>query len=190
MRFKDLASTLMILLFLLSQSAFGQTGQSNPSPQKDNSAGATGQAKQDSGQAEGPHQGPSSAAETAKHLRRTLPTIPSLVRGSDALLSPNGQRAIQTQLVTSSNVKEPTVDAFPFAGGLPAEASEPVQIPDEQFATLPAKFNATVPVLDPISNNGWHFTLGVPFFSPCNEDWLHGIRSAAPLLRSTSPVLC
>src|SRR5262249_15682466 len=190
MRFKNLASTLVILLILLSQTVFGQAGHSQPASKKDNPAGSPAQqVKQDQEQPEGPHQGPSTAAETAKRFRRTLPVIPSLVRGSDALLSLNGQRAIQTQLVTSSNVKEPTVDAFPIAGGLPVEASEQVQIPEEQFAMLPSKFNATVPVLDPISNNGWHFTLGVPFFSPCNEDGLHGIRSAAPLLRATGPTL-
>jgi hypothetical protein len=105
------------------------------------------------------------------------------------MLSLNGQRAFQTQVVTSSNVKEPTVDAFPFAASLPVEASEPVQIPDEQFATPLAKFNATIPVNDAISNSGWHFTLGVPFFSPCYEDGLHGIRSAAPVLRAAGPAL-
>src|SRR5215813_1528458 len=189
MRFKNLAGTFAILLSLLSQSALAQTGQAQAVPKKDPSGSPAQQAKQDPDQTERPHQGPSTAAETARRLRRSLPVIPSLARGSDALLSLNGQRAIQTQLVTSSNVKEPTVDAFPFAGGLPAEASEQVQIPDEQFALLPAKFNATVPVLDPISAKGWHFTVGVPFFSPCNEDGLHGIRSAAPLLRATGPTL-
>src|SRR5215510_10752328 len=188
MRFKNLVSTSATLLLLLSQTAWAQAGQSQQAPNKDDSAGSSAQkANQDPDQAEGPRQGPSSAAEAAKRLRRTLPVIPSLVRGSDALFSLNGQRAIQTQLVTSSNVKEPTVDAFPLAGGLPVEASELVQIPEEQFALLPAKFNATVPVLDPISAKGWHFTVGVPFFSPCNEDGLHGIRSAAPLLRATGP---
>jgi hypothetical protein len=178
----------MILVFLFSQSALAQTAQSQ-APQKDSSAAAPAESKQDRDQTEGPHQGPASAAETAKQMRRTLPVIPSLVRGSDALLSLNGQRAFQTQIVTSSNVKEPTVDTFPFPAGLPVEASELVQIPDEQFATLPAKFNATIPFPDAISNNGWHFTLGVPFFSPCYEDGLHGIRSAAPLLRATGPAL-
>jgi hypothetical protein len=190
MRFKNLGRLFTTALLLISQSAMAQALQSQqPKPQNDKTAATTAQnAGQDPDQSEGPHQGPSSAAETAKRFRRTLPVIPSLVRGSDALLSQNGQRAIQTQLVTSSNVKEPTVDAFPFAGGLPVEASELVQIPDEQFAMQPAKFNATVPVLDPISKQAWHFTLGVPFFSPAYEDGLQGIRSAAPLLRATGPV--
>src|SRR5262245_52817880 len=134
MRLKNLAGTLATLLFLLSQSALTQTGQTRPAPQKDNPAGSTEQkVKQDQEQTEGPHQGPSTAAETAKRFRRSLPVIPSLVRGSDGLLTLNGQRATQNLLVTSTNAKEPTIDAFPFAGATPVEASEPVQIPDEQF---------------------------------------------------------
>lgn len=191
MRFNNLGRLLTTALLLISQSASAHGAQSQqPKPQDNNTAATTAQnAGQGQDQSEGPHQGPSSAAETAKRFRRALPVIPSLVRGTDAMLSQNGQRAIQTQLVTSSNVKEPTVDAFPLAGGLPVEASEPVQIPDEQFAMQPAKFNATVPVLDPISTQGWHFTVGVPFFSPAYEDGLHGVRSAAPLLQATGPVL-
>ena len=190
MRFNNLGRLLTTALLLISQAASAHGAQSQqPKPQDNNTAATTAQnAGQGQDQSEGPHQGPSSAAETARRFRRALPVIPSLVRGTDALLSQNGQRAIQTQLVTSSNVKEPTVDAFPFAGGLPVEASEPVQIPDEQFAVQPAKFNATIPVLDPISTQAWHFTVGIPFFSPAYEDGFHGIRSAAPLLRATGPV--
>src|SRR5215471_2412840 len=188
MRFKNLGRVSTAALLLISQSAFAAAQSQQPKPQSNNTARPAQQSQQDPDQSEGPHQGPSSAAETAKRLRRTLPVIPSLVKGTDALLSQNGQRAIQTQLVTSSNVKEPTVDAFPFAAGLPVEASEPVQIPDEQFAMQPAKFNATVPVLDPIRTQGWHFTVGIPFFSPAYEDGLQGIRSAAPLLQATGPV--
>src|SRR5262249_32608788 len=126
MRFKNLASVLMIILLALPECVLCQSGKPQ-SERKDNSPAATPNASQDQDQTEGPHQGPSSAAEAAKRIRRTMPVIPSLVRGGDALLSLNGQRAIQTQLVTSSNVKEPTVDAFPFVGGLPVEASEQVQ---------------------------------------------------------------
>src|SRR5215469_18745235 len=99
MRFKKLGRVLTTALLLISQSAAHGSQSQQPKPQDNNNAPSAAQnAGQGQDQSEGPHQGPSSAAETAKRVRRALPVIPSLVRGNDALLSQNGQRAIQTQL--------------------------------------------------------------------------------------------
>jgi hypothetical protein len=91
--------------------------------------------------------------------------------------------------VTGTNVKDPVTDTYPLTAGLPVEAVEPVLIPAEQFVVLQMKFNATVPVLDPISTSGWHFSAGVPFLSLREESGgLHGIRSAAPFISGSGPV--
>ena len=132
---------------------------------------------------------PETAAEAALRARRSLPTIPMLVRGSDGLLNTFGQRAVPNQLVTGTNVKEPVSDAFPFGGGLPVEAAEPVEIPVEQFSATASKFNATVPVLDGILNGPWHFMLGSPSLSVENQDGVRGIRSAAPAVLATGNML-
>src|SRR6266571_3515741 len=128
------------------------------------------------------------ADEQAARLRHILPVLPSLIRGGDGLLNTEGQRATQNQLVTSTNVKDPVTDTFPFTSGLPVEGANPVQIPTEQFTVSLAKFYATVPVLDPISSSGWHFSLGSPYFAVGMRDGnLRGIRSAAPAFSLTGP---
>ncbi|HTF38398.1 MAG TPA: hypothetical protein VK651_08820, partial [Blastocatellia bacterium] len=138
---------------------------------------------------EGAQHAPRSASEQATRLRRTLSVLPSLIRGGDGLLSIEGQRATQSQLVTSTNVKDPVTDAFSFTAGLPVETANPVQIPTEQFSVSLAKFYATVPVLDSIGGSGWNFALGAPFFAIGRADgsW-QGLRSAAPMASATGPL--
>ena len=128
------------------------------------------------------------ATEAAEKLRRALGSIPALNRGQDGLLNVYGQRATQNQLVTSSNVKDPTTDSFAFTSSLPLEASEPVNIPPEQFTVTLNKFYDTVPTLDSISRKDWHFTLGSPLFSFEDSNGLNGVRSAAPLASVTGPI--
>lgn len=132
---------------------------------------------------------PRSASDQAARLRRGLPVLPSLIRGGDGLLSSEGQRATQNQLVTSTNVKDPVTDAFPFTSGLPVEVANPVQIPTEQFTVSLAKFYPPVPVLDSLSRSSWHFTLGAPFFAVGKWDGGSlGLRSAAPMVSATGPM--
>jgi len=129
------------------------------------------------------------AEESATRIRRAIPTLPSLIRGNDYLLNTEGQRATQNQLVTSTNVKDPAIDAFPFPGGLPVEAAEPVRVPADQFTVTLPKFYATVPVLDSISANDWHFKSGSPALSLRHgPDGMRGFRSATPGISATGPL--
>ena len=129
------------------------------------------------------------AEESAARIRRAIPTLPALIRGSDYLLNTEGQRATQNQLVTSANVKDPAIDAFPVAGGLPVEAAEPVQVPANQFTVALPKFYATIPVLDSISTGDWHFKAGSPELSLRHgPDGMRGFRSATPGISATGPL--
>jgi hypothetical protein len=138
---------------------------------------------------EGAQHTPRTAEDQANHLRRILPVLPSLTRGADGLLTTEGQRATQNQLVTSTNVKDPVTDTFPFTAGLAVEAANQVQIPTSQFTVTLAKFYATVPVVEPISSTGWHVTAGSPFFAIGQSDGkLRGLRSAAPTISMSGPM--
>ncbi len=129
------------------------------------------------------------AEESATRIRRAIPTLPALIRGSDYLLNTEGQRATQNQLVTSTNVKDPASDAFPLPGGLPVEAAEPVQVPADQFTVTLPKFYATVPVPDSISTGDWHFKAGSPELSLRHgPDGMRGFRSATPGISATGPL--
>ena len=129
------------------------------------------------------------ATDAAANMRQNLPVLPSVTRGRDGLLNTNGQRATQNLLVTSSNVKDPVTDTFIFAGALPLEAAEAVQIPSEQFTVSLPKFYATVPVLDQISKGKWHFSAVNPLFAVKRDSgsW-KGLRSATPTVSATGPL--
>ncbi|MGH9762811.1 MAG: hypothetical protein ACREDR_43345, partial [Blastocatellia bacterium] len=190
-------------LLALSAPVFGQ--QPEPSGQvssattvgEDHSASKSGKSSDDASkpgaaaksvpQKEGPQKEPEAYDDAAK-FRKLIPILPELIRGNDGLLSTYGQRAIQSQLVTGTNVKEPVLDAFPFTAGLPVEAVEPVRIPDEQFEPSRLKFDASAPVLDPISADLWHFSLGAPFFAVSDSAAVAGVSSAAPTVSATGPV--
>lgn len=133
---------------------------------------------------------PKTAADVAARFRGILPVLPAPVRGSDGLLNTEGQRATQNLLVTSTNVKDPVSDTFVFAGAVPVEAAESVQIPGEQFRVTLPKFYATVPILDPISNNDWRFSFGSPLFAfRVIDGGIHGLRSISPTVSATGPML-
>ncbi|HEU4389744.1 MAG TPA: hypothetical protein VFV34_18205 [Blastocatellia bacterium] len=126
--------------------------------------------------------------EAATRLRRTLPVLPALNRGSDGLLSTFGQRATQNLFVSSTNVKDPATDTLAYTGNIPVEATEHVEIPAEQFVVTLPKFYATVPVLDAIDKKKWHFDFGVPFLAFRTDNGLDGFRSAAPAGSWTGPL--
>jgi hypothetical protein len=178
-----------LALFLALNARNVNAWQSTGPNQSEDKKSTTGQGMPSAdGHKEGPNNSPDSA-ETAAKFRRRIPVVPGLLRGEDGLLSTEGQRAVQNQHVTGTNVKDPVTDTYPFTWGLPVEAVEPVLIPAEQFVVLQMKFNATVPVLDPISTSGWHFSAGVPFLSLREDSGaIHGIRSAAPAVSGSGPV--
>src|SRR5262249_53541784 len=111
------------------------------------------------------------------------------LRGSDGLLTTSGQRAIETRLVTGTNVKEPAMDARPLPSGLPVEAAEPVEIPNDQFSPSTLKFNESIPVLDSIRNDSWHFESGAASLSLEHRNGVQRLRSAAPEASATGPLL-
>jgi hypothetical protein len=187
---KRLTNVLAALLLIVAQ-PFSPLAKPSP-PQAARADESQSQANKDKTSQttnEGAQHTPRGASEEATRLRRILPVLPSLIRGGDGLLSTEGQRATQSQLVTSTNVKDPVTDAFSFTSGLPVETANPVQIPSEQFSVSLAKFYATVPVLDSISGSGWNFALGAPFFAIGRADgkW-RGLRSAAPMASATGPL--
>jgi hypothetical protein len=128
------------------------------------------------------------AFEAATRLRRSLGPLPPVVRGQDGLLNPFGQRATQSQLVTSTNVKDPVTDTFAFTPAVPLEASEPVRIPAEQFSVRLSKFYSTVPSVDQFSSSGWHATIGSPLFSLKYFDGIEGVRAASPGMTLGGPL--
>ncbi|HWC76797.1 MAG TPA: TonB-dependent receptor [Blastocatellia bacterium] len=128
------------------------------------------------------------AEESAGRIRRAIPTLPALVRGTDGLLNIEGARATQRQLVTSTNVKDPATDALPFGGALPVEAAEPVRMPIDQFNVILPKFYSTVATSDQISTD-WHFKAGSPLLSfKHGSNGLEGFRSATPGFAATGPL--
>ncbi|HJQ25724.1 MAG TPA: hypothetical protein VKA60_17525 [Blastocatellia bacterium] len=176
-----------LLIFCLITTQFVSALAQSPAARRGEQTGAKASDKRQP-PAEGPKQTP--ADEAAARFRRILPVLPALVRGSDGVLSLNGQRATQGLVVTSANVKDPATDAFPFTAGLPVEAAEAVQIPVEQFTVALPKFYAAVPVADAISSNGWHFSLGAPFLSLARDaNGVPGFGSAAAAAAATGPVL-
>jgi hypothetical protein len=185
MRINKLVSIFLALSFMavLSSPAFAQQSQSARLKSQNSTDGKTDARNQS--QTEDSESG---KADAADRFRRLLPVVPGLVRGSDALLSLFGRRATQNQFTSSTNVKDPALDSLPFTAGLPIEAAEPVLTPAEQFAVSHAKFYATVPMLDPISNAGWHYNFGSPFLSFKHDDGVKGLRSAAPQFAITGPV--
>jgi hypothetical protein len=180
------AATLSGLLILQS-SVLAQQSQVPPDNQKQDPT-ITQPASDSKSQSEGPQPDKARAAETALKFRRLVPIVPDLSRGSDGLLTIYGQRAIETRLVTGTNVKEPALDARPLPSGLPVEAAEPVEIPNDQFSPSTLKFNESVPILDPIRTDSWHFEAGAPFLSLEHRDGMQGLRSAAPEASATGPL--
>lgn len=129
------------------------------------------------------------ADDVAARARSKQPVLPGLLRGSDGLLSLEGRRATQNRLVTSSNVKDPVADAFPFTGPLPLEATEAVIVPRDQFSITLPKYYVTVPAVPQISSTDWHYSFGVPFFSVGSDSARRReIRSASPTLSFTGPL--
>ena len=178
----------LLLFAALPISSFARQSQPKPSAAGDPQSQARPGAQTPTPN-EGAQHTPRSASDQAARLRRSLPVLPSLIRGGDGLLSTEGQRATQNQLVTSTNVKDPVTDAFPFTSGLPVEVANSVHIPTEQFTVSLSKFYSTVPVLDSLSSSSWHFTLGAPFFAVGKWDGGSlGLRSAAPMGSATGPL--
>src|SRR5262245_6912565 len=174
-------------LLILQNAAMAQQSQtSSDSPKKQ--ANTSQPDSKSNPQPEGPQPGKARAADTALKFRRMVPVVPDLTRGSDGLLTTNGQRAIETKLVTSTNVKEPAADARPLSAGLPVEAAEPVEIPNDQFSPSTLKFNETIPILDAIRSDAWHFEIGAPFLSFQDKHGLRDLRSAAPVASGTGPL--
>ena len=179
---------LVVLGLLILQ--INASAQQSPAPPDNPKPDATTSqpAANSKPQSEGPPQDKVRAADSALKFRRLVPVVPDLTRGSDGLLTTNGQRAIETRLVTGTNVKEPAMDARPFSAGLPVEAAEPVEIPNDQFSPSTLKFNETIPILDPIRNDSWHFEAGAPFLSLEHRQGTQGLRSAAPEMSATGPL--
>src|SRR5215467_7362629 len=189
MTLKSMVATVAAACLLILQTAGASAQQSQPSPGSPKQDAAASQAGTNTTpQQEGPQPDKDRAGDAALKFRRLVPVVPDLTRGSDGLLTTNGQRAIETKLVTGTNVKEPAMDARPLPGGLPVEAAEPVEIPNDQFSPSTLKFNETIPILDPIRSDAWHFAIGAPFLSFQDKHGLRDLRSAAPVASGTGPL--
>ena len=177
----------VVVSVLIMQSASSASGNPQSNRNRSGSASDTVSTAEAQKKSEGRKPG-NQAEELANKLRRAIPTLPALVRGSDSLLNVEGQRATQNQLVTSSNVKDPAIDSVPLSGSLPVEAAEPVQTPGEQFTVTLPKFYATVPVVDRVSTGDWRFRVATPEFALRHgPDGMRGIRSATPGISATGP---
>jgi hypothetical protein len=175
---------------LILQTAGASAQQSQPSPGSPKQNAAASQAATNtSPQKEGPQPDKDRAGDAALKFRRLVPIVPDLFRGSDGLLTTNGQRAIETRLVTGTNVKEPAMDARPLPSGLAVEAAEPVEIPNDQFSPSTLKFNESVPMLDSIRSDTWHLEFGTPSISVEDSNGLRRLRAAAPEASATGPLL-
>src|SRR5215467_14178265 len=181
MTVKSMVATVAAACLLILQTAGTSAQQSQPSPgSPKQDADASQAGTNTTPQQEGPKPDKDRAGDAALKFRRLVPIVPDLSRGSDGLLTTNGQRAIETKLVTGTNAKEPAMDARPLSAGLPVEAAEPVEIPNDQFSPSTLKFNESIPLLDPIRNDSWHFEFGARSFSIEHKDNLQRLRSAAP----------
>ena len=189
MTLKSIVATVAAACLLILQAAGASAQQSQTSSNSPKQEPTASQpATNTSPQQEGPQPDKDRAGDAALKFRRLVPIVPDLSRGSDGMLTTNGQRAIETRLVTGTNVKEPAMDARPLPGGLPVEAAEPVEIPNDQFSPSTLKFNESVPILDPIKSDSWHFEFGTPSLAVEDRDGLRRLRAAAPEASATGPL--